>query len=147
MLKDDIQQAVFANLKEKKATEVKVLRFVLSEIQYAEIAKQKDLTDEEVITLLQKETKKRKEAIEMFKKGKRDDLVADEEKQIIIIEKYLPKQMPQEEVERIVDAVLAGTNDKSNTGKLIGLVMAQVKGKTDGGIVAQLVRQKLAKTD
>lgn len=143
MLKNDIQQAIYANLKEKKATEVKVLRFVLSEIQYAEIAKQKDLTDEEVITLLQKETKKRKEAIEMFKKGKRDDLVADEEKQIIIIEKYLPKQMEQEEVERIVDAVLAGTNDKSNTGKLIGLVMAQVKGKTDGGIVAQLVRQKL----
>lgn len=144
MLRDDIQKAILIYLKERKKAELKALRFILSEIKYAEIAKQKELTDEEVITLLQKEVKKRKEAIELFKKGARFELVKDEEEQIKIIEAYLPVQMSQEEVEKIVEETLATIADTSNLGKVIGTVMAKVKGRIDGGIVAQLVRQKLA---
>ena len=143
MIRDDIQKAIFTNLKEGKAMEVKVLRFILSEIKYAEIAKQKDLTDEEAVAVLQKEVKKRKEAIEMFKKGERFDLVTDEEAQLVIIAQYLPKQLPVEELNKIIDSVIAEIGDKSNMGKIIGAVMGRVKGQADGSQVAQLVKQKL----
>jgi hypothetical protein len=143
MIRDDIQKAIFTNLKEGKAMEVKVLRFILSEIKYAEIAKQKDLTDEEAVAVLQKEVKKRKEAIEMFKKGERFDLVTDEEAQLVIIAQYLPKQLPVEELNKIIDSMIAEIGDKSNMGKIIGAVMGRVKRQADGSQVAQLVKQKL----
>jgi len=93
MLKNDIQNTVNNYLKARKTLEVKVLRFILSEIKYAEIEKQKELTDTEVISLLQKEIKKRREAIEMFKKGNRSDLVTDEKAQMAVIMKFLPKAL------------------------------------------------------
>lgn len=144
MIKEDIQKRILVSLKEKKETELKVLRFVLSEIKYSEINKQKDLTDEEVIGLLQKEVKKRNESIEMFKKGGRLELVVDEQKQIKIIEEYLPKQMSDEELSQIIADIFAITEDKSNTGKLIGMVILKVKGKADGNRVAALVKEKIA---
>lgn len=144
MIKKDIQNAVKVAMKERQITELKVLRFVLSQIQYEEINKQKELTDEEVKSVLRKEVKKRKEAIEMFKRGNRQDLVDDEEKQIVIIEKFLPKQMSQMEIEIVIDEVLA-TTDKSiaNMGKIMGNVMARLQGRADGSTVAQLLRKKL----
>lgn len=143
MIKDEIQKAVAVNLKAGKTTEVKVLRFLVSEINYAEIAKQGQLTDEEAVSLLQKEVKKRKEAIEMFRKGNRADLVTDEEAQLIIIGQYLPKQLSDEQLNKIVEETVQSVEDKSNIGKIIGQVMAKVKGQADGAKVAQLVRQKL----
>lgn len=143
MIKEEIQKAIPVNLKEGKTTELKVLRFILSQINYAEIEKQGQLTDDETVTLLQKEVKKRKEAIEMFKKGKREDLVKDEEAQLLIIDWYLPQQLSDEELNKIVEETVSSTEDKSNIGAVIGQVMAKVKGRTDGSHVAQLVRQKL----
>lgn len=93
MIKNDIRNTMFVRMKERKTTDVKALRFVLSEIKNAEIDKKADLTDEEIISLLQKETKKRKEAIEMFKKGNRMDLVTEEEEQVKVINKFLPQQL------------------------------------------------------
>jgi uncharacterized protein YqeY len=145
MIKEDIQKAILISLKGRKETELKVLRFILSEIKYAEINKQKDLTDEEVISLLQKEVKKRNESIDMFQKGGRQELVVDEQKQIKIIEEYLPKQMSNEELSKIVDKIFAITEDKTNMGKLIGMVMGRVKGKADGNKVALLVKDRMDK--
>ncbi len=143
MLRDDIQKTVNKNLKAGNAMEVKVLRFILSEIKYAEINKKSDLTDEEVIKLLQKEMKKRKEAIEMFKKGGRNDLVNDEEKQLIIINSYIPEQKSSEDLEKIIDEIIASSSDKSNVGRIIGMVMAKTKGEADGALVASMVKKKL----
>jgi len=145
MIKEDIQKAILISLKGRKETELKVLRFILSEIKYAEINKQKDLTDEEVISLIQKEVKKRNESIDMFQKGGRQELVVDEQKQIKIIEEYLPKQMSNEELSKIVDKIFAITEDKTNMGKLIGMVMGRVKGKADGNKVALLVKDRMDK--
>ena len=145
MIKEDIQKAILISLKGRKETELKVLRFILSEIKYAEINKQKDLTDEEVISLLQKEVKKRNESIDMFQKGGRQELVVDEQKQIKIIEEYLPKQMSNDELSKIVDKIFAITEDKTNMGKLIGMVMGRVKGKADGNKVALLVKDRMDK--
>lgn len=143
MIKDQIQKNILLSLKEGRQTETKVLRFVLSQIKYEEIEKGKDVTDEEVITLMQKEVKKRKDAVELFKKGKRLDLVTDEEAQIQVIQVYLPKELTGEELEKIVDEELAKDSDHSNPGKLIGKVMARVKGKADGTFVSKLIFEKL----
>lgn len=146
MIKETIQQNIFAALKKKKQTELKVLRYILSQIKYEEIAKQKELSDEEIVILLQKEVKKRKEAIEMFKKGGRNDIVADEKQQVTIIQQFLPKQFTTTEIEKIIDEVVNASTDKTNIGKIIGLVMAKVKGKADGMTVANLVKQKFITT-
>ena len=123
MIKEEIQKAVINAMKGKQALELKVLRFVLSLLQYEEINKQKKLTEEETVLVLRKEIKKRKEANELFKKGNRQELVKDEEAQIKIIERYLPQQMSDADLEKIVDSVLA-TSEKStvNMGKMIGAV-------------------------
>lgn len=144
MIKDTIQKNILVALKEKKQTELKVLRFILSEIKYAEINKQKEMTDEEVVAVLRRELNKRKESVEMFRNNNRPELVADEEKQIKVIETYLPVQMDDEELNKIIDETLAGIEDKSNIGKVIGMVMPKVKGKADGGKVARLIKQKLS---
>ena len=89
--------------------------------------------------------KKRNESIDMFQKGGRQELVVDEQKQIKIIEEYLPKQMSNEELSKIVDKIFAITEDKTNMGKLIGMVMGRVKGKADGNKVALLVKDRMDK--
>ena len=144
MIKEEIQKAVISAMKGKQTTELKVLRFVLSLIQYEEINKQKKLTEDETVSVLRKEIKKRKEAIELFKKGNRQELVVDEEAQIKIIERYLPQQMSDADLEKVVESVLA-TSEKSmaNMGKLIGAVMERVKGQADGAKVAFLVKKKI----
>ena len=143
MIKEEIQKKILTSLKEKKEMELKVLRFILSQINYAEIAKQKPLTDEEIMALLQKELKKRKEAIEMFRKAGRSEMVADEEKQLPVIEQYLPKQISQEELAKIVDETVKSIEGVPNMGQVIGMVMKKVKGQADGGMVASIVKQKL----
>ncbi|OGG21970.1 hypothetical protein A3D03_02175 [Candidatus Gottesmanbacteria bacterium RIFCSPHIGHO2_02_FULL_40_13] len=144
MIKNDIEQSIIKALKERNTSELKVLRFVLSEIKYAEINQQKDLFDEEVSSILQKELKKRKEAIELFKKVDKNDLVKDEEKQLTVIQRYLPAQMAEEELNQIIDQTLSGLTDTSNIGKIIGLVVSQTKGRADGSLVATLIKQKLS---
>ena len=143
MIKEKIQQAINSALKAGNKVEVSALRFVMSQIKYEEIAKQKELTDEEVVFLIQKEIKKRKDAVEMFKKGNRNDLVKDEEAQIVVIQKYLPQQLTEEELGKIIDEVINNAGGEKNAGKIIGLVIAKVKGKTDGSTIAKLVRHRL----
>lgn len=144
MIKKDIELSMIKALKGKNALELKVLRFVLSEIKYAEINQQKELSDEEITSILRKEFKKRKEAIELFKKVDKNDLVQDEQKQLTVIQNYLPVQMTEEEINKIIVQTLKDLTDTSNIGKIIGLVMSKAKGQADGLQVAILVKQKLS---
>ncbi|MBI2617471.1 GatB/YqeY domain-containing protein [Candidatus Gottesmanbacteria bacterium] len=146
MLKDEIQKAVVASLKEGKGTEVKVFRFLLSQIQYEEIAKGRNLSDEECKIVLQKELKKRKEAIELFRKGNRQDLVDDEEKQLQMIQKYLPAQMTEGEIRKIIEEEVMQGKDLQYVGKIIGRVMARVRGNANGSLVAKLVSERIQKS-
>lgn len=143
MIKNDIQETINNALKAGNKTVLSALRFIMSQIKYEEIDKQKELTDEEVMSLMQKEIKKRKEAIEMFKKGNRDDLVKDEESQIAVIQEYLPQQLSEEELNKMINEVIASSGGERSMGKVIGLVMGKAKGRADGSIIAKLVKQKL----
>lgn len=143
MIKEKIKSDLIAAMKSRNELEVRVLRFVLSQINYAEIDKKRELKDEEVVTELYKEQKKRKEAIVLFKKGKRNDLVTDEENQLKVLSRYLPAQLSEDELGKIVEQVVISAADTSNPGKMIGLVMGRIKGQADGSVVARLVKEKI----
>ena len=138
----DLKTAMKAGEKER----VEVLRFVLSGLQGAQKEKNVKepgvpLADEETISLLQKEAKKRKESIELFKQGKRDDLVSKETADLAIIAAYLPKELSEAEIGAIVDDLRAkGFNDFS---ALMREAMKAMKGKADGKLVGEIIKKKL----
>jgi len=141
-IKSDYTQA----LKEKRVEEVSVLRFLLADLHNKEIEKRGELVDEEVIAVLQKQMKIRKEAVEGFKLGKREDLANKEKAEAGILSKYLPQMISSEELEKIIDSAIARTEAQGpqDMGRVIGEVMKEVKGKAEGQVVADLVKKHLA---
>ncbi len=137
-LYDDMKKAMLAHDTERLG----VIRFVISEIKNREIDAKHELTDEEVIELLRRETKRRSEAINQYTQGGRLDIVETEKKELTIIETYLPKLMSLEAIEAIVEEVLP-TLATRDFGQVMRAVMAQVKGQADGKMVSEAVKRKL----
>jgi uncharacterized protein YqeY len=104
------------------------------------------MNEEEEIQLLNKQAKMRKESIEMFGQAGREDLVDKEQAQLDIISEYLPKQMSTEEAETIVEKIIAdsGVTSQKDFGRVMGEVMKILKGKIDGKVLQELVRNKLS---
>ena len=126
------------------------LRMILSSLHNREIEKrgkglEETLSEEEIIEVLFKESKKRKEAIEAFTKGNRDDLVQKETKELKIIENYLPQLLSEAEIEKIVNEVIEkmGTAEIKNFGRVMGETMKELKGKADASAVSEIVKNKL----
>jgi hypothetical protein len=145
-LKDKIQEALKVALKRQQGVEVSILRLLLSEIKYAEIAQQKPADDNKVLDVIAGEVRRHRESIEAFKKGNRGDLVAQEEAELAVLMSYLPKQIGREEVvaaaRQVIDAVGAkGPNDK---GRVMAQLMPRLKGKADGKEVSEIVSELLA---
>lgn len=143
-IKNKIENDLKAALKKKKEVEVSTLRMLLAAIKNFEIQRQSELSDEEVVTVVQKQIKQRKESIEAFQKGKRDDLVAKEREELEILSKYLPQQLTNDELEKIVketvEELKAGQKD---FGMVMGKVMEKIRGKAEGSLVAEIVRKNL----
>lgn len=137
-IENDYQQA----FKAKEESVVSVLRLLRSALKNEEIAKKEKLTDDEVIKILKTEIKKRKESIDEYKKADRDELADKEQAELVILEKYLPQQMSEDQINEIADKVIADNPD-ANFGQVMGQVMAQTKGQADGQLVKQIVEQKL----
>ena len=129
-------------MKAKEVVKLEALRYVWAKIQELEIDKKSDLTNEEVLKVVQKEVKSRKEAIEQFREAGRDDLVDQEEEKLLFLTDLLPEMMSKEEVDKVVDEVLSSGN--SDFGAVMGQVMGKVKGKADGKVVSEVVKEKLA---
>jgi hypothetical protein len=140
MLLEKIKQDLIIATKKQDPLILKTLRFILSEINYKKIELQKELNDEDIVTLLHKEVKKRLDAMEMMKKGKREDLVKEEEYKLKVINNYLPKQMTDEEIAVIVKEVLANSPNPI-MGPVIGEVVKRTKGKADGKKIAEIVKK------
>lgn len=140
-IKDQIKQAMLA----KDATRLEVLRGMSSAFTNELVAKgrkpQEELSDDEVIAVITRLAKQRRDSIEQFKSGGREDLVAEESAQLAIIETFLPTLMSREEVETFVRAKQTelGMTDKSKLGMFVGTVMKELKGKADGALVKQVV--------
>lgn len=120
---------------------VETLRLVFAEIKNRRIAKGEDLEDGEIIDLLGKEVKKRRDSAEAFRKGGREELAQKEEKEIEIISAYLPEQMGEDEIRAAVKKVM-DENPSLDFGPLMGKAMAELKGKADGALVKKVVQEE-----
>ncbi len=148
-LKEKLNNDLKDALKNKDEIRVSVLRMVLAAISNKEIdTRKKDvgLSDEEVAEILSKEAKKRREAIEGFRKGGRDDSAAREKAELEVVSAYLPEEMSDEDVLRIVkDGVReAGAAGVEDFGKAMKIVMQTLKGKADGERISKILREVLA---
>jgi uncharacterized protein YqeY len=125
------------------------LRMVIAAVQNQAKAKQAPLTDQETTDVISKEVKKRRESIEAFEGAGRDDLAAQEQAEIEVLSPYLPEQLGEGEVRvLVVKAVVdSGATSARDMGKVMGLLMPQVKGRADGKLISGLVAQELAKAD
>ena len=141
-IQNDLKQAQLA----RDEIKVSTLRLLLSEIKNVEIAKGQSLAEQDIISVVQKEIKKRKEAAVGFRSGNREESALKEEAEAKVLEAYLPAQMSVEELTKIVEETITelGASSVADMGKVIGAVMGKVKGKTDGGSVSAMVKEKLS---
>jgi len=140
-LMDDLKQAMKGGDKVKCS----VIRLVMAAIQNAEIARQADLDEGDVLGIIAKEVRQRRESIDAFKQGERQDLVTQEEAELAILQGYLPQQMTREEIiaeaHRIIEEV--GAQGPADKGKVMPKLIAQLKGKADGREINTVVTELL----
>lgn len=127
----------------------RTVRMALAAVKQAEVDKRAELDDMAVTALIQKEVKNRREALEEAKKANREDLVADNEAEIKVLEEFLPKAMPAEELRALVQAAIAetGAAAPSDMGKVMKVVMPKVAGRAPNDAISAMVKELLAKQD
>ena len=132
--------------RERNAERRDALSLVLSNLRSAEKELQRELHDEEELQVLQRERKKRLEAAEAFRSGGNEERAAAEERELAVIEEFMPEPLSEEDLESIVDDAIAecGATSIRDLGRVMADVMPQVAGRADGSAVSQLVREKLA---
>lgn len=148
MTKGNLQEELKKSMLAKDADRTSVLRMVISAIGYFEIQKGGagyEATEEDVMSVITSEVKKRKDAIEQFMTAGREDLVAKESKEAAILEVFLPEQMSEDEVKRAVAEAIekTGATSQADMGKVMGVLMPVVKGKADGSMVSRIVKESL----
>ena len=140
-LMDDLKQAMRSGDEVKRSA----IRLLMAAIKNAEIARQAGLEDADIFGIIAKEIRQRKESIEAFKQGNRQDLVAREEAELAILEKYLPQQVTREEIveaaRRIIEEV--GAQGPGDKGKVMPKIIAQLKGRADGREINAVVTELL----
>lgn len=145
-LEQKIQQDLKEAMKSGDRFKVDTLRGLIAQIKDERIKlRPKELEEKDVLAVLQRAVKRRKEAISLYQQGNRQDLVDKEQRELEIIQQYLPEQMPKEEVLKLIDQAIAEVQAQSikDLGKVMGSVMKKVQGRADGKEVQQLVRERL----
>lgn len=140
-LNDDLRQALKGGDKRRSS----VIRLIMSAVHNSEIAKRASLEDTDILGVIAKEARQRKESIEAFKQGDRQDLVAQEEAELAILNEYLPEQMSRDEIitaaRKVIDEV--GAQNPHDMGKVMGKLMPQLKGKAEGKVINEVVTELL----
>lgn len=133
-------------MKERDTESRDVLRYVISAFKYAEIDFQKELSPEDEVRLIRQQVKQRQDSIEQFKAGGREDLVENEQKQLAILERYLPQQMSDEELATAVSSGIAevGAEGPKDMGMVMGLLKQQTGDRVDGRRLSSAVKEALA---
>lgn len=149
MTKQELQEELKQSMLKKEEVKTSVLRMLLSAITYFEIQKGGagyQATPEDVLSVLEKQIKQRRESIELYKQGGRQDLAQKEEKELEILKTYLPEQMSEEDIHALIKQTIDETEAKSiqDMGKVMKALMAKLKGKADASLVSNIVRQKLS---
>ena len=141
-LEEDLKSA----MRSRDAVRRDTIRYVRSEVQKAEKAEQRDFDDQDILRVLGRQAAQRRESIEAFGKGARQDLVDKEEAELKIILEYLPEQMSEEQITEVVQTAIeeVGASGPQDMGKLMGRVMPKVRGKADGRAVNEIASRLLA---
>lgn len=128
-----------------ETSKVSVLRMLKSSIKNEQIKLGHELNDDEVMTVLKREAKQRRDSIEQYEKAERDDLASVEKTELEVIKSYLPEQLSEDELKKVVDEVVSetGASSPSEMGVVMGAVLKQVGSRADGGMVARIVRERL----
>ena len=146
----DLKKTIVADMKTmmkaKDSQSLTTIRMLLAAIKQKEVDERIELTDKDVITIVQKMLKQRKDSIQQFKDANRDDLVEKEQAEVEIISKYMPEQLSETEVTDIVETVISetGADSMKDMGKLMGALKTKLDGKADMSFVNQIIRQKLS---
>ena len=146
-LKDQITEDMKSAMRAKETARLGTIRLLLAAIKQREVDDRIVLDDATIISTIEKMIKQRKDSISQFEKAGRDDLVAVETAEMVILQTYLPAQMSDEEVQAAVAAAVAATGaaGPQDMGKVIGVLKGQLAGKADMGKVSGLVKAALAK--
>ncbi|MFA5788085.1 MAG: GatB/YqeY domain-containing protein [Actinomycetota bacterium] len=146
MLQDEIRTRMQAAMKARDKDVVSTMRLVLTAVRNAEVEKMGKLEDTEVVAVIGREARRRKEAIEAYSAAGREDLAGNERREKEILDGYLPAQLAEQELVRLIEAAIAeaGAAGPGDLGKVMGPLMAKLKGQADGGLVSRLVRERLA---
>jgi len=141
-LTDDLKQAMRGGDKTRRST----IRLLMAAIKNVEIARRGDLDDADILGIIAKEVRQRQESIEAFKQGNRQDLVAQEEAGLAILQEYLPQQMNREEIVEAARRVIkeVGAQGPSDKGKVMPKLIAQLKGRADGREINAVVTELLS---
>lgn len=145
-LEDRLQEDLYRALRAGDSVRVSTIRLARAAIHNAQIERGRPLTDDEIQEVLGREAKRRREAIEMFAKGGRDDLVSKESLELAILTQYLPEGMTEDELRTIVADAIAqvGAKDRRDIGRVMGVVMPKVKGRAEGQAVNRIVQEMLS---
>lgn len=155
MLKQQIQEAIKESLKSKDENTLGTLRMLLAAISVKEKDKKYkeklegdvNLSDEEVIEVTTSEIKKRRDAIVLYEQGNRPELAEREKNEISVLQKYLPEQLSEEELKKIISEAIekTGAKEMRDMGKVMQEINPKIKGKAEGGVVSKIVKELLSK--
>ena len=142
---NQINEDIKTSMKNKDAFKLSVIRMVKGAMQLEVINKKRDLNDDEVIAIIAKQIKMRKDSIEEFKKASRDDLVEKTQKEVDILVTYMPEQLSEEEINKVIDEVfeIVKPTSMKDLGMIMKEISPRVKGKADMGLVNKLIKEKL----
>lgn len=141
-----LQEEMKAAMKGGDKDRLSTIRMLISEIKKVQIDSKKELTDDEILSILQKYVKQRKEAYEQYSKAGREDLANKELKEIEIVQEFLPQPLSEEEIVKIVQQTISdlGASSIKDMGKVVKAVMEKVKGRAEGSVVSKIVKEKLS---
>ena len=144
-MRERILTDLVSAMKSKDKEKLSVLRMVKGAMQLEEINVKHELNDDEVIKIISKQIKTRKDSIVEFEKGNRADLIEATTNEIKILEEYMPEQMTEEEISKVIDKVFAegNPNGPKDMGKIMSSISPIVKGKADMGLVNKMIKERL----
>jgi uncharacterized protein len=145
-LKERLDADLKAAMKDKETLKLSVVRMLKSAVKYREIELMKSLDDAGIQGVIASEIKRRRDSVEQYRQGAREDLASKEEAEIALLQGYLPAQLSADEVAKLVEGAIArtGAQGPKDMGKVMKELLPEVQGKAEGKLVSELVKQKLA---
>jgi len=147
-LTEKVGQDLLTHMKSGDSLRLSVVRLLRTRLKEAQVEKRRELTDDEALKIVMSEVGKRKEAIELFRKGGREDLASREVQEIEVLETYLPPKLGEDELKAIVAESIkeAGASAPGDLGKVMKIVMPKVTGRAEGSLINRIVRELLAES-